>query len=179
MQLDALKKGDGGKGGKGGKGGDAKGGGAKTCHFCGKPGHFQADCRLRKQQQQQQSGQQPQRQQKGGKGGGKSQADRNKVQCRKCKGFGHIAKDCPTKSLNHVEESGAGGASGSGGTTENPLQALYLNSSALPLCALGCQDIHALRKPTVLRIGVDSGAAASVVPEGATSVRIEQDAQSG
>eukprot|EP00971_Amphidinium_carterae_P330780 6463992-Amphidinium_carterae.2 len=103
MQLDALRKGGDGKGGpKGNKGGEAKGGGgAKLCHYCGKPGHFQADWRLRKQQQQQT----PQQQQKpkgGGRGqpGGKGQADRSKVQCRKCKGFGHIAKDCPTRSLN-------------------------------------------------------------------------------
>ena len=109
--LDALGKGR-GKNGRGGKKQNRGGGGgyassSKNCHYCGKSGHYQAECKKRlpdlKAQQSGGAGSTP-----GGGGGGggkpKSKAKAKaqpkfKGKCNRCKREGHMAKDL---SLIHI-----------------------------------------------------------------------------
>eukprot|EP00971_Amphidinium_carterae_P176508 3499516-Amphidinium_carterae.2 len=73
---------------KGGK--DAKGKGKKGCCFlCGSPDHMQAQC--------------PKGNGKGKGGKGKGTGAKGKTQCHKCWGYGHIAANCPSQSLNSFE----------------------------------------------------------------------------
>eukprot|EP00971_Amphidinium_carterae_P203274 4033975-Amphidinium_carterae.1 len=173
MELGAFMSGHGagqeGKGKSKGKGDNAN---KPTCHHCGKPGHLRKDCRALQRQQQQQTG--------GGKSGGKGKGNKSgkeshppngsagpkSVKCWNCGKRGHTSKECrgPRKGVSSVEESGAASSAqnqnGQNQSGQNGNGAM----AGLFLAALSMGSVSPVKGRT-LSLGVDSGAAVTVIPE--------------
>eukprot|EP00971_Amphidinium_carterae_P194206 3853846-Amphidinium_carterae.1 len=157
MDLAAINATKGGgspmKGGKGKDKGKDKGGGKgnqDACRICGRTGHWAKDCWQRDKGK--------------GKGKGKSKGKENaggkgRVRCWKCGKNGHLAKDCHSGAAHSLEEAQGGSQPAQPAST--PVSSLYLSAlhqvqDIVPLHSVG----ESKRK---ISIGIDSGAAASVI----------------
>ena len=163
MDVGALDsgKGKGSRGGKGkGKGSSADPAKKITCHQCGRQGHMKKDCWYAA------GG-------KGGKGGKDSKSpdarhqkgsrDVKSVKCFKCGKTGHYARDCRSQ-LAAVDAPPA---------DDPEIASLFVTALDIPREIQGCLDM--VEKSAVrplggrsgrrLTVGVDSGAARTVLPK--------------
>ena len=160
MDIGAFQKG--GKGDRGGKGKGGKDSDMK-CSNCGRANHWKRDCRS--------PGGGAHDPSKGGKGkdggknpkGGKDKGKGGKGQgptCWKCGGKGHISKDCQSKprSVNAFEETPHGGPP--------DLGSLYIAGLEFDLNPLDMGYNGPIQDGQTMRVGIDSGAARSVMPSG-------------
>eukprot|EP00971_Amphidinium_carterae_P172341 3416451-Amphidinium_carterae.1 len=169
MDLGAMSqqaKGNKGKGLGRGYGGAGKGVGVGgkssnpaagvTCHICQKVGHYARDCwhKDKGKGTQQGKGKDKGKGKGAPQGGGKNGAGKDpaKTKCWRCGGKGHRAKDC--KAPLSAVDAGAGQSN-----PTPPVAGLYLAALSVG---------HNEQKKQPLSMGIDSGAAASVVPREAT-----------
>ena len=160
MDVGALDKGK-GKGSRGGKGKGSSTDIVKkvTCHQCGRQGHMKKDCWyiVGKGTKGKSKDSKPQNTKQRGN------RDEKAVKCFKCGKTGHYARDCQSQ-LAAVE---APSASGSG------VEGLFLTSLDIPREVHDCLDmversaVRPLggRSGRRLTVGVDSGAARTVLPK--------------
>eukprot|EP00971_Amphidinium_carterae_P074239 1467091-Amphidinium_carterae.2 len=180
MDLGAFQaKGSLGKGmGRGGKGGQNPTQDI-VCSMCGKRGHLKRDCWHNNDKGNKGKGKSKDKNGKGGGGKGKGQRgsqdrsggkDMSKIKCWKCGQKGHLAKDYK-KPIGSVQEGGQQGQASTGS-----VEGLYLAAVCSP-----CAPIAAVASSsTMVKLGIDSGAAVTVVPPHvAGKTPLTQDQKSG
>jgi len=166
-----------------GKGGKSKGKGGETrsCNNCGRPGHIRRDCRAPGGGAHRPAGSAG-----AGKGAGKGKG-KDGARCFNCGGKGHLAAQCPSPRINALDEGNeevptwTQQQAHDGGHEQQHQQQLEAELGGLFLCPLDIAGIEGDRqKDRTLRIGVDSCAAASVLPTGScTEYPVVRDGVTG
>ena len=168
MEIGAFQKG----GGKGSKGKDKSD--DSKCSNCGRPGHWRRDCRAPGGGAYDAAKGQSKGKDKGsfkgksGKGKGKSKGSGKSSEdptCWKCGAKGHIGKDCPSRARSMNALSKTAGAAGA--ETAQDMSSLYMASLSFGLGALDVAvdaGVDCRADGQAMRVGIDSGAARSVVP---------------